>query len=87
MSTSVAEFPRPSRLSTKVQIALADDADRSAIYKLRHQIYALELGQHHPNVERQLRDPLDEYNVYLKASVGEQIGGFVSVTPPGKSIR
>ena len=85
MSTSVAEFPRPSRLSTKVQIALADDADRSAIYKLRHQIYALELGQHHPNVERQLRDPLDEYNVYLKASVGEQIGGFVSVTPPGKS--
>ena len=84
MSTSLAEFPGPLQLSAKVQIRLADERDRSEIYKLRHQIYALELGQHHANPEHELKDLLDEYNIYVKATVAGKVAGFVSITPPGR---
>ena len=33
--------------------------------------------------ERQLSDPLDEFNVYIVATQGGRIAGFVSITPPG----
>jgi len=71
-------------LLPKISISLAEDADRPAIYALRHQVYALELGQHAANADEQLSDSLDAYNIYLKASVGGRIAGFVSITPPGR---
>ena len=67
----------------KIEIGLADATDRPAIYRLRHQIYALELGQHQPNSSQELTDAHDHYNVYLKASMDGRIVGFVSITPPG----
>ena len=67
----------------KIEIGLADPTDRPAIYRLRHQIYALELGRHQPNSSQRLTDALDHYNVYLKASMDGRIVGFVSITPPG----
>ena len=70
---------------TKVAIALADESDRPELYGLRHQVYALELGQHPPNSAQRLTDPLDAYNLYFKAVVAGRIAGFVSVTPPGHS--
>ncbi|MBZ5686150.1 MAG: aminotransferase class I/II-fold pyridoxal phosphate-dependent enzyme [Acidobacteriia bacterium] len=73
----------PARVSPKINISLAYADDRPAIYRLRHQIYALELGQHHPNPEQQLSDSLDAFNVYVKAAVDGRIAGFVSITPPG----
>lgn len=57
--------------------------DRETIYRLRHDVYATELGQHAQNAQGVLRDPLDEFNEYIVASVRGEIAGFVSITPPG----
>src|ERR1700688_5064906 len=70
-------------LAARFTIAVATEEQRKQIYRVRHQIYALELRQHTPNNEEQLRDPLDAFNIYLTASVGERLAGFISVTPPG----
>jgi histidinol-phosphate/aromatic aminotransferase/cobyric acid decarboxylase-like protein len=86
MSSSILSVQAaPYQIPPKIDISLAGADDRPAVYRLRHQIYALELGQHHPNSEQQLSDPLDAYNVYVKAAVGGHIVGFVSITPPGHS--
>ncbi|WP_207757170.1 aminotransferase class I/II-fold pyridoxal phosphate-dependent enzyme [Nonomuraea cypriaca] len=57
-------------------------ADREWIYRLRHEVYARELGQHAPNQAERLTDALDGDNVYLVAANGAEPAGFVSVTPP-----
>ncbi|HWJ47987.1 MAG TPA: histidinol-phosphate transaminase [Candidatus Udaeobacter sp.] len=86
MSSSILSVPiAPYQSPPKIDISLAGADDRPAVYRLRHQIYALELGQHQPNSEQQLSDPLDAYNVYVKAAVDRHIAGFVSITPPGHS--
>ena len=59
--------------------------DRPAIYRVRHQVFATELAQHPENSSGQLSDPLDAYNRYVVASCGDELCGFVSVTPPGPS--
>jgi histidinol-phosphate/aromatic aminotransferase/cobyric acid decarboxylase-like protein/GNAT superfamily N-acetyltransferase len=79
------DLVREPQTQSGVAIALADDADRETIYRIRHQVYALELGQHQQNQSARLTDPLDTYNVYLKAVSGGRIVGFVSITPPGHS--
>ena len=65
------------------QIEIARGKDRDAIYRMRHDIYAEELGQHTRNTTGRLTDGLDERNVYFVARKGSEIAGFVSVTPPG----
>ena len=47
----------PGRHQT-LSISLATDSDRNAIYRLRHAVYAAELGQHQQNPEGTLRDSL-----------------------------
>jgi hypothetical protein len=42
----------------KVRIALATEADRPAIYRMRHDVYAAELGQHQVQPSLMLSDPL-----------------------------
>lgn len=64
-------------------LALADGRDRELIYQLRHQVYALEIRQHTPNADARLTDDLDAHNIYLVARDGDEIAGFVSLTPPG----
>lgn len=66
-----------------LSISLATENDRNAIYRLRHAVYAAELGQHQQNSEGTLRDSLDDYNQYIVARLGDQVIGFVSITPPG----
>ena len=66
-----------------IRIARATDRERRTIYGLRHQVYALELGQHAARPEAELTDPLDAHNEYLTASLNGQLAGFVSLTPPG----
>jgi histidinol-phosphate/aromatic aminotransferase/cobyric acid decarboxylase-like protein/N-acyl-L-homoserine lactone synthetase len=68
-----------------IRISLATEQDREAIYRLRHAVYARELHQHAENTQGQLSDSLDAYNWYLVAALGEEIVGFVSVTPPGRA--
>jgi histidinol-phosphate/aromatic aminotransferase/cobyric acid decarboxylase-like protein len=50
-----------------MQIELADQEDRRVIYRMRHDVYAREIAQHPTNAARELRDPLDAFNVYLVA--------------------
>ena len=70
------------REDAPLTLGLATPAQREEIYRLRHEVYARELGQHHANPQAILRDELDGRNIYLVATVGSQIAGFVSVTPP-----
>ena len=62
-------------------IALADGKDREEIYRIRHDVYAQELQQHPPSASTRLSDSLDATNVYLVATLGRKVAGFVSVTP------
>ncbi len=57
--------------------------DRPAIYRLRHEVYASELGQYPENRLGMLSDALDEFNHYILACAEGEIVGFVSLTPPG----
>lgn len=72
-----------SLLAAKITIGTATEEQRKQIYRARHQIYALELRQHAANNQAELSDPLDGFNTFLTASVGECLAGFISVTPPG----
>src|SRR6267154_4183096 len=64
-------------------IRTANAEDRAMIYRLRHEVYARELGQHEMRPEGSLRDPLDAFNIYLVAEWRGEIAGFISITPPG----
>ncbi|MGH7222729.1 MAG: histidinol-phosphate aminotransferase family protein, partial [Gemmataceae bacterium] len=70
-------------VSDRILIRLATSDDRNAIYKHRHGVYALELGQHAANAEGRLTDPLDAYNIYVAGLLDGEVVGFVSLTPPG----
>ncbi|MFW6152438.1 MAG: aminotransferase class I/II-fold pyridoxal phosphate-dependent enzyme [Verrucomicrobiota bacterium] len=67
----------------RITITEASSDDRKTIYRMRHDVYAQEIGQHHQNHERTLTDSLDGFNIYLTASLGGRIVGFISITPPG----
>jgi histidinol-phosphate/aromatic aminotransferase/cobyric acid decarboxylase-like protein len=66
-------------------VAVANDGDREQIYRLRHEIYAGELGQHRENESGRLTDNLDSFNEYIVASACEVVLGFISITPPGRN--
>jgi ribosomal protein S18 acetylase RimI-like enzyme len=59
------------------------DADRPAIYRIRHEVYASELHQHPETSARELRDGLDDYNRYVVLEREGRLIGFDSITPPG----
>lgn len=75
----VPEPPPPN-----ITVALASPREREMVARLRHEVYARELGQHPPNASRRLGDSLDAWNVVIVARVGPSIAGFISVTPPGQ---
>ena len=62
---------------------MADDRDREAIYQIRHDVFAAELGQYATNSVGRLTDALDAFNHYIVIADGDRIVGFVSITPPG----
>src|SRR6187402_1074504 len=86
MKTTFLEQPIPSAppalRAAPIALALATERDRETIYRLRHDIYAGELGQHHANATHSLRDGLDGTNIYIVARIAGDLAGFVSVTPP-----
>lgn len=66
----------------KVRIALAKQSDRPSIYRMRHDVYANELGQHVVQQDAMLSDALDESNTYIVATMFGRLAGFISITPP-----
>ncbi|HEX3729762.1 MAG TPA: histidinol-phosphate transaminase [Opitutaceae bacterium] len=83
MKMELEMTPPPAEISSWT-VSEASAADRRVIAGLRHEIYALELGQHPANADGQLGDALDGWNIMLVAKRGEEIDGFISVTPPGR---
>jgi hypothetical protein len=77
-----AAFARTVARASRIIIRSANAEDREEIYRLRHEVYARELGQHQANASGRLSDALDEFNVYLVASLNGVIAGFISITPP-----
>jgi histidinol-phosphate/aromatic aminotransferase/cobyric acid decarboxylase-like protein len=69
----------------RIRISLATEQDRAVIYRLRHLVYAQELRQHAESPQGQLSDALDAYNLYIIASLRDEVAGFISVTPPGRA--
>jgi histidinol-phosphate/aromatic aminotransferase/cobyric acid decarboxylase-like protein len=71
-----------SKNSDNVRIAMATYADRPSIYRMRHDVYASELGQHAVRQSAMLCDALDEANVYITAKICGELAGFISITLP-----
>jgi histidinol-phosphate/aromatic aminotransferase/cobyric acid decarboxylase-like protein/GNAT superfamily N-acetyltransferase len=66
----------------RFEIGIATAEEREAIYRLRHEVYAVEIGQHRVNHRGRLTDALDDVNIYLVARCAGEVAGFVSLTPP-----
>lgn len=67
-------------------ISLATSDEREEIYRIRHLVYAEELGQH-PRGEGRLRDALDDVNLYICASEnGELRVSSASLRPGAASL-
>jgi histidinol-phosphate/aromatic aminotransferase/cobyric acid decarboxylase-like protein len=64
-------------------VSLATAPERERIAALRHEVYALELGQHAANRDGRLADALDAYNINLVVRSPGALTGFISLTPPG----
>ncbi|MGB0578076.1 MAG: aminotransferase class I/II-fold pyridoxal phosphate-dependent enzyme [Limisphaerales bacterium] len=77
-----SSVPSRHRQYSPYEVSLATAEDREAIYRLRHEVYSRELGQHPDNAEERLCDEIDEWNAYLVVKAGETMAGFVSITPP-----
>jgi histidinol-phosphate/aromatic aminotransferase/cobyric acid decarboxylase-like protein/GNAT superfamily N-acetyltransferase len=72
----------PSLENLPYVLSVATESDREVIYRMRHEVYARELGQHATTPAGSLRDALDDWNVYLVAKIDDHIAGFISLTPP-----
>jgi histidinol-phosphate/aromatic aminotransferase/cobyric acid decarboxylase-like protein/N-acyl-L-homoserine lactone synthetase len=77
------DLPAANGGARRLTVRLAAEQDRAVIYRLRHEVYARELGQHPVNAAGRLMDSLDAFNTYLVICAGSQLVGFVSITPPG----
>jgi histidinol-phosphate/aromatic aminotransferase/cobyric acid decarboxylase-like protein len=75
-----------SRGGRRLVLRLATGPERETIYRLRHEVYARELGQYPVRPDGRLTDALDAFNIYLVAFDGKEIIGFVSITPPGHGL-
>ena len=75
-------IPRAAIPSKGFELALASQAELQAIYRLRHEVYACEIGQHARNPTSILTDALDGTNIYLVVRFGDELAGFISLTPP-----
>lgn len=83
LSAAIWEQPMQPDMSRKARISEATPSDRPAIYRMRHEVYAQELGQHEANTEQVLSDSLDAFNHYITAYIADELVGFISITPPG----
>ncbi len=66
----------------RLTVSVADIADRQAIHRVRHDVYATELGQYESSPDGILIDAEDICSIYLTASADGEMVGFVGVTPP-----
>ena len=65
-----------------LSISIADAESIHAVYHMRHDVYASELGQYEERMDALLPDASDINSIYITASVNGELAGFVGVTPP-----
>jgi N-acyl-L-homoserine lactone synthetase len=84
VSAPTRPFPSPPlrQVLPPYEIAHASIADREQIHRMRHRVYATELGQHAENEDGRLEDALDAVNDYVVARHDGRVVGFISITPP-----
>lgn len=75
-----------THFSDRLVVTEAGEGSRAEIFRVRHKVYASELGQHAENDAGELRDGLDGRNVYLVVERRGELAGFVSVTPPSAGM-
>lgn len=73
-----------SHSTLRTVVTEADDSQRESIYRIRHDVYAVELGQHPTQADGRLTDRLDKVNRYLVALRDGEVAAFVSITPPNE---
>ena len=78
--------PPLNRAGHRLTVRVATGEERETIYRLRHEVYARELGQYALRPEGRLTDALDAFNIYLVAFDGKELIGFISITPPGHGL-
>jgi len=71
--------------ASAITVSIGGERDRAAIYAIRHDVYARQLGQHPECAAGALTDALDAFNVYIVARCAGAIAGFVSITPPDRN--
>ncbi len=69
-------------MTTKIKLSLAATENHNDIDKIRHSIYAAELGQFVPCSSGLLHDRPDVKSIYIKAIENGNLIGFVGITPP-----
>ena len=65
-----------------LSISVATNADRSHIFRMRHDVYAEELRQHESSPDGILPDSSDINSIYITAIIDKTLAGFVGITPP-----
>ena len=68
--------------SPRISIAVANTSRQRAVYRMRHEVYAAELGQYESLPSGSLPDATDVKTVYITACIGGKVVGFVGITPP-----
>jgi predicted GNAT family N-acyltransferase len=63
-------------------IRIANEQDWEAIAQLNHDTFALELGQHEANEAGRKMDRLHDTNVYIVATIQDELAGMLSITLP-----
>lgn len=82
---ALAFFLRPASHPVVLSLVYPDEGEaRADIYRARHEVYAEELGQYPCNPNKLLKDYTDSSNVYVVATRGGILQGFMAVTPPGR---
>ncbi|GAA4607814.1 histidinol-phosphate/aromatic aminotransferase/cobyric acid decarboxylase-like protein [Actinoplanes octamycinicus] len=69
-------------MSGPFTVRVATHQDRDEIFRLRHEVYAVELRQYPIDPRGRLDEPADSGNVHLLVLAGDELAGFVSLTPP-----
>src|ERR1044071_7678928 len=82
LHTSTTRQSVPSLENLPYVLSVATESDREVIYRMRHEVYARELGQHATTPAGSLRDALDDWNVYLVAKFDNLFAVFISLPPP-----
>jgi histidinol-phosphate/aromatic aminotransferase/cobyric acid decarboxylase-like protein len=69
-------------MSNKLKLSLATAAHHDDIARIRHDVYAAELGQFKRSPDGFLHDRPEVESLYITATVGDDLVGFIGITPP-----